>query len=168
MKIQSYFFLTWLLLSLYCCNIDYAPSTISNSVNESKDKGFFLGEYKVDSLVVYDKNKLFIIQKVWIEKQHTSTTDSWGNDTYKVFDKSSKIVFNMSSDSYYNNGNYMQNWIMLDSRGTYPGLFGTKVSDNDFTEKIPQSIRFKAFMLKRPNSVTMDTVKIAEFVLRKK
>ena len=109
-------YLSFVVCLFSACNLDYASQTISTSIIDSKEKGFFLFEYKMDSLVVRDKKKPFVVKKVWLEKTHTSTMSSLGNESYQTDETFNQVVFELDRGSYFTSGNH-DNWIISDEKG---------------------------------------------------
>jgi len=151
----------------YGCNVDYAPSMVSTSIAESQKRGFFLFEYKIDSLTVFDKRGLFLVRHVWIEKSHTSTMTGWGKETFQTDSTLYQIVFELDQGSYFKNNN-LDNWLISDDKGDLGGSENGMISINlKFKEK-PERIRFQIDSLKIPGTFNHDRVKVAEFVLKKR
>lgn len=151
------------------CNLDYAPEGISPNIAQSKANGFFLCEYKMDSVWLLDKRKTFVLKKVWLEKTHTSAMNAWGKESYQIDNSYNQVVFDvgLGDEGYYSSRNF-NSWIIEGEKGELPGSENRLISIVLAGKSVPQRIRFFVFHLKSPPAFRIDTIKVAGFVLKKR
>lgn len=167
MKLKTILIYTCLAVCLFCsCNLDYASSTVSTTIADSKEKGFFLAECKIDSIAVLDKTKPFLVKHVWIEKSHTSAMSTWGKETFQTDSNFVQVVFDLDSNSCFTSDNF-NNWIISSEKKYLGSLEGNMISLPLSNQGDLGSIRFKVYSLKTPGVFNYDTVKVVEFALKK-
>lgn len=158
-----------LIITVVCCkNIDFKPSYLSYNINESKSRGVFICEYKIDTVDLANKIG-FNYNEIWVEKRWSSYLDESRNEKFKIYDNTSQLVINFKNDRLFSEDIYWGKFTVRDDKDETLGSDkGLLFLDSDTLKKQPDVLKLFIYKVKDKYKPNLDTVRMGELVLSKK
>lgn len=158
-----YFSVLFALIS--SCNSDFKEAAqVSLNVQEAKEKGVFVSQYKIQNINIVEREYNFPIENIWEEKSWHLALGKHGNEDYLINDSSSHhLVFQLNrNDSFITESNFVNGkWTLrMDNKDIFCGSARGMININLTEKNANDIISFTIYKLNETNNykTNLDTL----------